>query len=68
VSLHYAAEAVTVLQWSRLSDYIGRKPILLMSLLGSVISTVLFGLSRSLWALILRYGFSPFLSYKMADH
>jgi hypothetical protein len=53
VSLHYAAEAVTVLQWSRLSDHIGRKPILLMSLLGSVVSTVLFGLSRSLWALIL---------------
>ncbi|KAF8491346.1 MFS general substrate transporter [Russula emetica] len=53
VSLHYAAEAVTVLQWSRLSDHIGRKPILLMSLLGSVVSTLLFGLSRSLWAIIL---------------
>jgi MFS family permease len=54
VSLHYAAEAVTVLQWSRLSDHIGRKPVLLLGLLGTVVSTVLFGLSRSLWALVLR--------------
>jgi MFS family permease len=58
--MHYASEAATVLQWSRLSDHIGRKPILLMSLLGSAISTVLFGLSRSPWALVLRYGFVLF--------
>lgn len=55
VSLHYAAEAITVLQWSRLSDHIGRKPVLLLGLLGTVVSTVLFGFSRSLWALVLRY-------------
>jgi len=53
VSLHYAAEAATVLQWSRLSDHIGRKPVLIFSLLGTVVSTIVFGLSRSLWALIL---------------
>ncbi|KAI9453853.1 MFS general substrate transporter [Lactarius psammicola] len=53
MSLHYAAEAVTVLQWSRCSDYIGRKPILLLGLAGSVVSTILFGLSRSFWALVL---------------
>ncbi|KAI9445817.1 MFS general substrate transporter [Russula earlei] len=53
VSLHYAAEAVTVLQWSRLSDHIGRKPVLLLGLLGTAVSTILFGLSRSLSALIL---------------
>jgi len=53
VSLHFAAEAATVLQWSRLSDHVGRKPILLFSLFGTVVSTLLFGLSRSLWALIL---------------
>ncbi|KAI0302851.1 MFS general substrate transporter [Multifurca ochricompacta] len=53
VSLHYAAEAITVLQWSRLSDHIGRKPVLLVGLLGTVVSTIMFGLSRSLWALVL---------------
>lgn len=55
MSLHYATEAATVLQWSRFSDYIGRKPILLLSLVGSVVSTLLFGLCRSFWALVLRY-------------
>ncbi|KAI9443937.1 MFS general substrate transporter [Lactarius indigo] len=53
VSLYFAAEAVTVLQWSRLSDKIGRKPVLLCGLLGTVASGILFGLSRSFWALVL---------------
>ncbi|KAN0136219.1 efflux pump azaL [Lactarius tabidus] len=53
MSIHYAAEAATVLQWSRFSDHIGRKPILLLGLMGSVVSTILFGLSRSFWALVL---------------
>jgi MFS family permease len=56
--LHYIAEAATVLQWSRLSDHIGRKPVLLFSLLGTAVSMILFGLSRSLSALILRFDFS----------
>ncbi|KAI0260280.1 major facilitator superfamily domain-containing protein [Gloeopeniophorella convolvens] len=53
VSLYFAAEAVTVLQWSRLSDHIGRKPVLLAGLLGMIVSIILFGLSRSFWALVL---------------
>ncbi|KAI9443946.1 MFS general substrate transporter [Lactarius indigo] len=52
VSLFFAAEAVTVLQWSRLSDKVGRKPILLFGLLGTIISSILFGLSRSFSALV----------------
>ncbi|KAH9039475.1 MFS general substrate transporter [Lactarius deliciosus] len=53
VSLYFAAEAITVLQWSRLSDYVGRKPVLLCGLLGTIVSSLLFGLSRSFWALVL---------------
>ncbi|KAH8985272.1 MFS general substrate transporter [Lactarius akahatsu] len=53
VSLYFAAEAVTVLQWSRLSDHVGRKPVLLCGLLGTVLSSLLFGLSRSFSALVL---------------
>ncbi|KAH9054518.1 MFS general substrate transporter [Lactarius vividus] len=53
VSLYFAAEAVTVLQWSRLSDRVGRKPVLLFGLLGTIISCILFGLSRSFSALVL---------------
>ncbi|KAI9443939.1 MFS general substrate transporter [Lactarius indigo] len=52
VSLYFAAEAVTVLQWSRLSDQVGRKPVLLFGLLGTIISSILFGLSRSFSALV----------------
>jgi len=39
VSLYFAAEAVTVLQWSRLSDHIGRKPVLLCGLLGTIVAS-----------------------------
>ena len=54
VSLHYASEGTTVFFWNRLSDHIGRKPVLLCCLAGSAISMVLFGLSRSFLAIVLR--------------
>ena len=57
MSLYFAAEAATILQWSRLSDCIGRKPVLLCGLLGTIISIILFGLSRSFWTLVFRYVF-----------
>ncbi|KAI0295153.1 MFS general substrate transporter [Multifurca ochricompacta] len=51
ISLYFVGEATTVLLWSRLSDFIGRKPVLLGGTLGSIIATVLFGLSRTFWEL-----------------
>ncbi|KAI9434856.1 hypothetical protein H4582DRAFT_746751 [Lactarius indigo] len=48
ISLHYAAEDVTIHQWSRCSDHVARKPILLLGLTGSVVSTILFDLPCSL--------------------
>ncbi|KAH8979284.1 MFS general substrate transporter [Lactarius akahatsu] len=53
VSLRYAAEAATSFQWNRLSDHVGRKPVLLSCLVGTTLSILLFGLSRSFWALAL---------------
>ena len=53
-SLFFATEAITVLQWSRLSDHIGRKPVILIGLLGTTLSMLAFGLSRSFWALVVR--------------
>ncbi|KAH9169621.1 MFS general substrate transporter [Lactarius sanguifluus] len=52
LSVYYLAEAVTVFQWNRLSDFVGRKPILLAGLLGTTVSITLFGLSRSFWTLV----------------
>ncbi|KAI0287659.1 MFS general substrate transporter [Russula brevipes] len=51
VSLYFLGEASAVLQWSRLSDSIGRKPVLLSGTLGLAVTTVLFGLSRTFWTL-----------------
>ncbi|KAH9166546.1 MFS general substrate transporter, partial [Lactarius sanguifluus] len=53
MSAYFAAEAATVLQWNRLSDRVGRKPILLLGLLGTTVSITMFGLSRSFWKLTL---------------
>ncbi|KAF6743819.1 major facilitator superfamily transporter [Ephemerocybe angulata] len=51
-SLFFATEAMTVLQWSRMSDRIGRKPVLLLGLVGTILSILCFGLSRSFWTLV----------------
>ena len=43
-----------MLQWSRLSDHIGRKPVLLIGLSGMMLPMLSFGLSRSFSGLIVR--------------
>jgi MFS family permease len=54
-SLFFATEALTTFHWSRLSDLVGRKPILLIGLTGISISMYSFGLSRTFWSIVLRY-------------
>ncbi|EPQ29778.1 uncharacterized protein PFL1_02451 [Pseudozyma flocculosa PF-1] len=44
---------LTILFWCRLSDAIGRKPVLLVGLLGSFLSVNCFGLSRSFAQMVL---------------
>jgi MFS family permease len=48
-SLFFATQALTVLVWSKLSDVVGRKPILLIGLFGLSLSMASFGLSTSYW-------------------
>lgn len=52
-SLFFATQALTILQWSRTSDRIGRKPVLLLGIFGLSLSMLCFGLSRTLSGLIL---------------
>ncbi|KAF8902998.1 major facilitator superfamily domain-containing protein [Mucidula mucida] len=52
-SLFFLTQAFTVLQWSRLSDHIGRKPVILSGLCGLAISMYSFGLSRTFLGLVL---------------
>ncbi|EIW57757.1 MFS general substrate transporter [Trametes versicolor FP-101664 SS1] len=52
-SCFYAVEAICVLQWGRLSDRIGRKPVLLGGALGLTVSMLGFGVSRQYWAIVL---------------
>ncbi|KAF8813382.1 member of major facilitator superfamily multidrug-resistance, DHA1 sub-family [Phlegmacium glaucopus] len=52
-SLFFLTQAFTVLHWSRISDRIGRKPVILTGLFGLSISMFCFGLSRTFWGLVL---------------
>ncbi|KAF7331438.1 Major facilitator superfamily multidrug-resistance DHA1 sub-family [Mycena kentingensis (nom. inval.)] len=51
-ALFFATEALTILQWSRASDIVGRKPILLIGLFGTASSMLSFGLSKGFWSLV----------------
>lgn len=52
-SLFAAVQTLTVLQWGRASDKLGRKPIIINGLIGSSISTILVGLSTSFPMLVM---------------
>ncbi|PPQ81483.1 hypothetical protein CVT24_000729 [Panaeolus cyanescens] len=51
-SLFFLTQAFTVLHWSRFSDRVGRKPIILIGLSGLSISMYCFGLSRTYWGAV----------------
>lgn len=47
------AEFSTSVMWGRLSDVVGRKPILLMGLAGTGISMIIFGFAKNLQVALL---------------
>ena len=54
-SVFSLAQAFTGIIWGRAADAFGRKPVLLVGLVGVMIITVAFGLSRTLaWAIVTR--------------
>ncbi|KYK56511.1 hypothetical protein DCS_03511 [Drechmeria coniospora] len=52
-SLFSAAQMVVLLFWGGLADRLGRKPVLVTSLVGMVVGPALFGLSRTIGQMIL---------------
>ncbi|KAH9481793.1 Major facilitator-type transporter psiT2 [Psilocybe cubensis] len=52
-SLFFLTEAMTVFQWSRVSDRIGRKPVLIIGMMGTILSMLFFGLSRTFATLVI---------------
>ena len=48
--------------WGNLSDRFGRKPILMVGILGNAISMIILGLSNSLWMLYVSRGLAGILS------
>lgn len=54
-SIRQTLSLVSVMYWSRLSDHIGRKPILLLGTLALATSISSFGLSKTFLGLVVRY-------------
>ncbi|KAI0671564.1 MFS general substrate transporter [Trametes maxima] len=52
-SIFFATQALTVLHWSRISDHIGRKPVIMTGLMGLSLSMYCFGLSRTFWGAVI---------------
>ncbi|KAE9402492.1 member of major facilitator superfamily multidrug-resistance, DHA1 sub-family [Gymnopus androsaceus JB14] len=61
-SLFFLTQALTVLHWSRISDRVGRKPVVLIGLFGLSMSMYCFGLSRTFWGLVLSRSLSGALN------
>ncbi|KAJ2195110.1 hypothetical protein IW144_003620 [Coemansia sp. RSA 522] len=55
VAVFPICQIMTIMYWSRLSDCIGRRPVLIIGLFGYLVSSLMFGISRSFyWALFAR--------------
>lgn len=51
-SFQYPAYDGPVIPWGWAADHYGRKPVLLVSLIGAVVSTTLFGFSTTIWQMV----------------
>ncbi|PNY29727.1 peptide/nitrate transporter [Tolypocladium capitatum] len=52
-SLFSATQMVVLIFWGRLADRVGRKPVLVYSLVGMAVGPALFGMASSIWEMIL---------------
>lgn len=52
-SLFSITQTFVLIYWGRLADRVGRKPVLIWSLVGMCVGPAIFGLSQTLWQMIL---------------
>ncbi|KAF8847206.1 MFS general substrate transporter [Acephala macrosclerotiorum] len=52
-SLFSATQMLLMISWGRAADRIGRKPVLVFSLAGVSVATAVFGMSKTVWQMIL---------------
>ncbi|GKT44542.1 efflux pump azaK [Colletotrichum spaethianum] len=52
-SLFSLTQAIVMISWGKLSDRIGRKPVLVFSLFGVTLATSIFGMAQTIWQMIL---------------
>ncbi|KAK1834234.1 MFS general substrate transporter [Podospora conica] len=52
-SMFSLTQMVLMILWGRAADRYGRKPVLVFSLLGVSLATVLFGLAQTIWQMVL---------------
>ncbi|OCK85277.1 MFS transporter [Lepidopterella palustris CBS 459.81] len=52
-SLFSATQMCVMIGWGRAADRFGRKPVLVISLCGVAVATALFGMSKTLWQMII---------------
>lgn len=53
ISAFAMAEASTAMIWGSISDRLGRKPIVLIGLAGTALSSLIFGFAKSYWVALL---------------
>ncbi|KAG4440788.1 hypothetical protein IFR05_003716 [Cadophora sp. M221] len=52
-SMFSVTQMILMISWGRLADRIGRKPVMVISLAGVGFGTALFGLSRTIWQMVI---------------
>ncbi|KAK1574243.1 major facilitator superfamily transporter [Colletotrichum navitas] len=52
-SLFSLTQAIVMIFWGMLSDRVGRKPVLVFSLVGVTLATSIFGMARTIWQMVL---------------
>lgn len=65
-SIFALVQMFTVFFWGRLSDSIGRKPVLLIGMSGVAVSTLAFGLSKTFLSMILARSISGLMNGNVA--